>query len=69
MCDQKETGLENRAMEQDEGFGFWLRSVAEVIDVAIRSQTADDRGTGRSRDGLTLGADGHFPSSPTRTRV
>ena len=35
-CDQKRTGgLEDGAMEQDEGFGGWVRGVAEVVNIAV----------------------------------
>ena len=29
------------AMEQDDGFGFWMRSLTEVIDIAIGFEAAD----------------------------
>ena len=48
-------------MEEDDGFGFWIGGVAEVIEVAVRAQAADDGGAWRSGDGQTLGADGDFP--------
>jgi hypothetical protein len=31
VCDQKESGLENRAMEQDDGFGFGIGGLIEVV--------------------------------------
>ena len=50
----------DRAMEQDEGFGFGIGGVTEVIDVAIGAQAADDGGAGWSINGLALGTDGDF---------
>lgn len=47
-------------MEQDDGFGVWVWGVAEVEDVAIGAEAADDGGTRWSGDGLALGADGDF---------
>ena len=47
-------------MEEDEGFGFWIGGMAEVIDVAVRSHAADDGGARWSLNGLALGADGDF---------
>ena len=47
-------------MEEDDGFGFWIGGVAEVIDVAIRAQAADDGGAWRCLNGLALGAGGDF---------
>jgi len=43
-------------MEENAGFGLCGGSVAEVVDVAVGTQAADDRGTGWGVDGLTLGA-------------
>jgi hypothetical protein len=48
----------DRTMEEDDGFGFWIGGVAEVIDVAIWAQAADDGGAGWRIQGLALGADG-----------
>lgn len=68
-CDQKRTGLrdqkgtgglEDWAMEQDEGFGRWVRGVPEVVDVAVGSQAADDGGAGRGRPSLALDLDTVF---------
>ena len=53
-------GSEDWAMEENDGFGLRGGSVAEVVDVAVGTQAADDRGTGWSVDGLTLGADWNF---------
>ena len=47
-------------MEEHDGFGFWIGGVAEVIDVAVRAQAADDGGAWRSLQGLALGGDGDF---------
>jgi hypothetical protein len=61
VCEQKETrDLEDWAMEQEDGFGFGIGSVAQVIDVAVGPQAADDRGTRWSLHGLALAADGDF---------
>ena len=60
MCDQKRKYLEDRTMEEDDGFGFWIGGVAEVIDVTVGAQGADDGGARRSINGLALGADGDF---------
>lgn len=58
---QKRKGLKNRTIEEEEeGFGFWIRGVAEVIDVAIRAQAADDGGARRRICALALGAGGDF---------
>lgn len=35
VCGQKWTESKDWAMEQDNGFGFWIRRVAEVKDIAI----------------------------------
>ena len=59
--------LEDGAMEQDDGFGFWVRSLAEVVDVAVGAQTTDDRGTGCGVNGWRWEPTGTLPSSPTRT--
>ena len=45
-------GLEDWAMKQDEWFGCGVGGVAEVIDVAIGPEAADDGGTGWSVKGL-----------------
>jgi hypothetical protein len=36
VCEQKRKDLEGRNKE-DKGFGFWIRGMAEVIEVAIRA--------------------------------
>ena len=46
-------GLEDGTMQQDEGFGSGIGGVAEVKDVPVRAEAADDGGTGRSVNGLT----------------
>ena len=40
-------GSEDRAMEENDGFGLCGGSVADVVDVAVGTQAADDGGTGR----------------------
>src|ERR1017187_3025695 len=52
--------LKDGAMEQDDGFGFWVRSLAEVVDVAVGAQATDDRGAGCGVNGLALGTDEDF---------
>ena len=53
-------GLEDGTMEQDEGFGFEIGGVAEVVEVAIGTSAAEDGGTGWGVHGVALGADGDF---------
>ena len=53
-------GSEDGAMEQDDGFGFFVRGVTEVVNVTIGAQAAQDGGAGRSVNGLALRADGGF---------
>ena len=61
VCEQNRTGgLEDRAVEQEHGLGFDRGLVAEVEDVTIGPQTADDGGTGWGVDGQALGTDGDF---------
>ena len=50
-------GSEHGAMEQDDGFCIFVRSLAEVVNVSIGAKAANDGGAGRSVDGLALGAD------------
>ena len=47
-------GLEDWAMEEDEGFGIEIGCMAEVVEVAIRTQAADEGGTGGGVNGVTL---------------
>lgn len=53
-------GLEDRAMEQDDGFGVHVGGLAEVVDVAVRAQAADDGGAGWDVHGVALGRDRNF---------
>jgi len=53
-------GSEDRDMEEDEGYGFWIWGVAEVVNVSIWAETTDDGGAGWGVNGLTLRADGDF---------
>jgi len=39
---KRRQGLEDRTMQQDDGFGFWIWGLTEVIDVTVWSQTSDD---------------------------
>ena len=52
--------LKDGTMEQNDGFGFGIRSVAEVIDVPIGPQATDHGGAGWCLNGLSQGADGHL---------
>ena len=47
-------------MEQNDWFGLLVGGMAEVIDVAIWTQAADDLGAGWGIDGQALGADRDF---------
>ena len=61
MCEQKERGFsKDRAVEQDDGFGFLIGGVAEIEDVTVGSEATDDFGTWRGVHGQALGADGDF---------
>ena len=53
-------GSEHWAMEEDDGFGFWIWGVAEVVNVSIWAETADDGGARGSLNGMALGAGGDF---------
>jgi len=55
---------EDRDMEQDDGFGFGIGSMAEVVNVTIWAETAEDAGAGWGVNGLALGADGDFAVVP-----
>lgn len=46
MRSKGDNGLKDRTMELDHGFGRWVRGVAEVVDVALGAQAADDDGAG-----------------------
>ena len=39
-------GLEDWAMEQDDGFGVLVWGMSEVVDVSIGAEAADDGGAG-----------------------
>ena len=60
MCDQERKGSEDRAVEQNDGFGAGVWGMAEVVDVAVRTQATKDRGTGWRINREALGADGDF---------
>src|SRR6266568_935968 len=53
-------GLEDRAVEEKDGFGVGIWGVPEVVSVAIGTEAADDGGAGRSNNWVALGADGDF---------
>lgn len=52
--------LKDGAMEQDDGFGFRVWGLTEVIDIAIWAQAADNFGARGSIDCLALRTDGDF---------
>jgi len=56
----KVDGLEDWNMEEVYGFGFGVGSILEVVDVAVRAETADDGGAWRGIDRMALGADRDF---------
>ena len=58
MRTKRDRGLEDRAMEQDDGFGLWIWGVAEVGDVAVGAQAAQDGGAGRSVNEVAVGTHG-----------
>jgi hypothetical protein len=41
-------------MEKDDGFGVFVWSVTEVVDVAVWTEAADDFGAGWSVNGMAL---------------
>ena len=45
-------GSEDGAMEQDDGFGVFVRGVTEVVNVTIWAEAADNGGACRSVKGL-----------------
>ena len=47
-------------MEQNDGFGLGIWGMAEVIDVAVRTQATNDPDTGWRINRQALGADGYF---------
>ena len=51
-------------MEQDAGFGFGIGRLAEVVNVSIWAEAADDGGAGWGVNGLALRADGDFAVVP-----
>ena len=51
---------EDRAVEQNQGFGLGVWGVVEVVDVAVGAQAAEDGGAGRGGNGLALVVDGDF---------
>jgi hypothetical protein len=47
-------------MEQDDGFEFGIGSLAQVEDVSVGTEAADDGGARRGVEGLAGGTDGDF---------
>ena len=64
MRSKGDSGLEARTVEQDDGFGRRVEGVAEVVDVAVGAQAADDGGAGRGVHPLALGSDGNLAVVP-----
>jgi hypothetical protein len=60
VCEQKRKTSEHGTMGEHDRFGLWIWGVAQIIDVTIGPQAADNRGTGRGLNGLALGTDGDF---------
>jgi len=59
VCDQNRTGwLEDGAVEQNLRFGLGIGLVAEVVEVAVGAEAADDVGAGRGVKAHALGSDG-----------
>ena len=56
----KVDGLKDWDVEEGDGFGLWVWGVLEVKDVAIRAQAANDGGTWRGINGVTLRTGGDF---------
>jgi hypothetical protein len=57
---QKRKGLEDRALEQNQGFGVGVGSVAEGGGIAVGTQAAEGQGSRGIVDGEALGAAGDF---------
>jgi hypothetical protein len=64
VCEQNRTGSEDGDVEQDDGFGFGIRGLPEVVEVTVRAEAADDGGTGRRSEGVALVADRDFAVVP-----
>ena len=47
-------------MEEEDGFGFGIWGVTEVVDVTVWTKATGDGGTRWCSDGVTVGADGDF---------
>ena len=62
MCEQKWTWLrlKDGAVQENLGFEFLVWCVAEIKDVAIWAQAAEESGRRRRVNGLALGTDGDF---------
>ena len=61
MCaGKRRLRLEHGAVEQDDGFGLWVRSMAKVVNVSVGPEATDDRGTRRGIYGMALGTDRYF---------
>ena len=60
LCANKSRQLKDWVMEEDDGFGFWIWGMAEVVNIAIGTEAADDLGTRRGINGMALRADGDF---------
>ena len=60
MRSKGDTGSEDRAVQQDDGFGLRVWGVAKVVDVPIGAEAADDGGAGWRVNREALCADGDF---------
>lgn len=60
MRSKGDTGLADRTVEQDAEFGRWVWGVAQIVDVAVWAQAADDGGAGWGVHRLSLGSDGNL---------
>ena len=54
----KVNSSKDRDMEEDNGFGFEIGGVTEVVDVSVGPEAADDGAARWGINALALGADG-----------
>jgi len=64
VCEQSWNGSEHGAMEEHDGFGFAVGRVAEVIEVTVGPQAADDRAARWGIEAVAVGAGGDFTVVP-----
>lgn len=60
VCDQNRTGSEDGDVKQEDGFGFGIGGMAQVVDVTVRAKAADHGGTRRSSNGVAMVANWDF---------